>query len=95
MTLTQEKILLLIKGVFALAALVALAWWVVRPVFKVLRTHHEPSIPSFNPAQMEEQELEIPSAVGEGKPDRQKIIAMMREDPTRSAQYISQMLRQK
>jgi len=96
--MNRDLILLFIKALFSLGALGALVWVVFRPMWKALNTHPNVLLPEndYGQAMLQAEELEIPKGMGNtGKPDRQAMIEAARNDPLRTANYVSSLLREK
>ena len=90
----QELTIFGLKAVFTLAAVVLIAVYLVRPIWKALG-HRPDFLDSMNQfdinADMDEDELEIPTE-GE-KPGRDIMIENARADPRKAASMVSQWLK--
>lgn len=84
-----------IKVAFALAAIILIAVYLVRPVLRALRARPDflDSMTRYDLPTEEESELEIPT--GEAKADRGTMIEQAKADPRTTAALISQWLKQK
>ena len=89
-----ETAILGVKLAFSLAAVVLIIFFVLRPIWRMLRTKPELADTFAQISQMpieEDMELEIPT--GDEKPDRLGLIQEARSDPTRTARLVSQWLK--
>jgi len=96
--MSPEGLLVILKFVFALVALVAIAVVVVRPILRMIR--EKPDISMMTPdygslLDEEESELQIPEGMGQDKADRSEMIQQARADPHTTSVLIKQWLKEK
>ena len=93
----QEWVLSLIKGVFTLAALVAVYLVVVRPTLDLLRKKPDIDmrVPDYLANIEEEEELEIPTDHRRGLPDRATMLNELRQNPRQTAMLVSRWLKER
>ena len=85
-----------IKLAFSLVAVVLILYFIVRPIWRMLRTRPELADTFAQISQMpieEDEELEIPT--GDDKPDRLGMIQQARSDPGRTAMLVSRWLKER
>ena len=94
--MAQDWVLVLIRGVFSLAALVAIYSVVVQPLLRLLRKtpDMEMRMPDYG-SMLEEEELEIPTDARAGKPDRAAMLNEIRKDPRQTALLVSRWLKER
>lgn len=94
--MSQELLLTLLRWLFAGAALVAVAVYVVRPVVRMLREKPDADLltPSWED-KLEGDELEIPTDPEDADFDRTAAIRKAREDPQQVALLVQNWLRQR
>jgi len=95
---SKEWVLTAIKLIFVFGGAVALAAFVIRPLWRMLKTGPDPDV--LNPyarlpAPEEEPELDIPVGGVAKKLDRGQMLDMARKDPRMAANLVSQWLREK
>jgi hypothetical protein len=94
---SDASILLLIKTLFALLALGAIGWFVVLPIWRMLRRTDEVEMvmKPFEPPP--EEEIQIPTdGFNTGrKLNRQELLDALRADPRRTAMLLQGALREK
>jgi hypothetical protein len=94
---SEASILLVVKTLFALLALGATFWFVVLPIWRMLRRMEEVEMvmKPFEPPP--EEELQIPvDGLNTGKKlSRNELIEELRADPQRTAMLMRDMLREK
>ena len=93
--MSQDTLLMLLRGLFAVAAVVAVGVYVVRPVVRMLR--QKPDVDLLTPTwedRLEGEELEIPTEA-EGGFDRNAAIRKAREDPHNVALLVKNWLKQR
>ncbi len=93
--MSQDAIVSLVKLFFAGLVVLAVAMFLVRPLWRLLTTRPDESllVPTFNALGEEEEELQIPSE--EKGLDRGAVIEQARGDPRLTAQFVSQWLKSK
>lgn len=90
----QQWMLTVIKLIFAGAGIVAVVYFVLVPLWRMLRTRPDIdlNIPDYTLLDDEEgEELQIP--VGGQKPDRTQMLELARSDPRRTAVILSRWIR--
>ena len=93
---SPETLLVLLKGFFALLALVAVGLYIVRPVLRMLR--EKPDVHLLTPdftRPLEDEELEIPTEAEAKGFDRNAAIQQARADPRATATLVQNWLRQR
>jgi len=94
--MSQDSIILMIKGLFVLMALGALYLVALRPLVRLLR--EKPDIELLTPTLpdrlVEEEELQIPEKLGTG-PNRQQMLEAAKADPRNTAMMVSRWLKEK
>lgn len=94
--MSQELLLTLLRWLFAVAALVAVGVYVVRPVVRMLR--RKPDVDLLTPTwedKLEGEELQIPTEGEDGGFDRMAAIRKAREDPHQAALMVQNWLKQR
>src|SRR5262249_3355047 len=94
---TEESILLLVKTLFAALTLGALAWFVVLPIWRMLRRTEdvEMVMKPFEPPPEEELQIPVDGFNTGKKLSRQELIDEFRADPQRTAMLLQSALRDK
>jgi len=94
---SEESILLGIKALFALLALGAMGWFVVRPILRMLRRTEDAELimKPFEPPPVEEIEIPVGGFNTGKKLNRKELIEELRADPQRTALLMREMLREK
>lgn len=93
--MSQETLLLLLRWVFALAAVVAVIAYIVRPVLRMVR--QKPDMDLLTPDyshMLEGDEVEIPTDE-EAAFDRHAIIDQARSDPRATANLLQKWLKER
>ena len=95
---SNDLILFSLKAFFAAVGLFAVIFFVLLPLWRVLRTGPDPDI--LNPQYLEpeedvDSELEIPTGGERKTPERGEIIEAAKQDPRMTATLISKWLRGK
>lgn len=96
--MSSEAILLAVRLVFAVAAVIAILWFVVAPLWRLLRSG--PGAEELEPYrytmdEVEGEELEVPTEPERGRPDRHRMIELARSDPRRAAMTVSAWLKER
>src|SRR5262245_41719421 len=94
---TEESILLLVKTLFALLALGAVGWFVVLPIWRMLRRTEDVELvlKPFEPPPEEELQIPVDGFNTGKKLSRQELIDELRADPRRTALLLQSALRDK
>jgi flagellar biosynthesis/type III secretory pathway M-ring protein FliF/YscJ len=94
--MSHDALLLLLRWLFALAALVVIVVTVLRPLLRLLR--QKPDVELMTPdytTMLEGEELEIPNEAETGDFDRNAAIQQARSDPQAAALMVQRWLKQK
>lgn len=93
--MNPDTVLVLLKLLFAAAAVVAIVAVVVRPLWRMLREKPDVALqmPDITALEEEESELQIPEEGG--VPDRQGLLAQARSDPQHTALLVQRWLRER
>ena len=93
---TYEPILTSVKFAFALLAVLAILWAVVRPIWKMLTRKEdvEDLLRPYEPPLREE--IQVPTlAEGPEKPSREAMMARLKADPHQTAMMLRNLMRDK
>lgn len=96
-TMSENAIVESIKIVFALFAVIALGFVVVRPMLRMLREKPDVDfvVPDYFQMTPEDEELEIPQGGAPGEPTRAQKLDMVKQDPQATAMMVQNWLRSK
>lgn len=94
---TEDSILLLVKTLFALLTLGAIGWFVVWPIWRMLRRTEDVELimKPFEPPPEEELQIPVDGFNTGKKLSRQELIDEFRADPRRTAMLLQTALREK
>jgi hypothetical protein len=94
----QASLLLILKIFFALAAVVAMGVFALRPLWGML-TRREEMEQILHPSEAslpeDQEELQIPTALSQQKPDREQMLHTLKTDPVRTAMLMREFIKDK